>query len=79
MDGRREDVKIDLDGISLLCQMEGQSSQDQWKRPAPRGRWKEVSDVVGDLGSLPKDEKSSWQKSCKESMNREQEVLVMAN
>ena len=57
----------------------GQRSQDQRKRPTSRGRWKEVSNVVGDLGSLLKDTKSTWQKSCKESMKKEQEVLVFAD
>ena len=61
LDSRREDDKRDPDGNSLLCQM------DQWKRPASRGRWKEVSNVVGDLGALLKDKKSTWQKSCRKT------------
>ena len=39
----------------------------------------ETTNVVGDLGSLLKDKKSTWQKSCKESLNREHEVLVLAD
>ena len=55
----------------------GQSSQDQWKQPRSRGKWKEVSNVVGELGSVLQDKTSTWQKSCKESLKREQEVLVL--
>ena len=29
-----------------------QSSQDQWKQPSSRGKWKEVSNVVGELESF---------------------------
>ena len=54
----------------------GQSSQDQSKQPTSRGR--EVSNVVGDLGSLLILDKSTWQKSCKKNIKRKQEVLVMA-
>ena len=56
----------------------GQSSQDQWKQPNPRGKGKEVSNVVGDLGSLLKEKRSTWQKSHKETRKREQEVLILA-
>ena len=57
----------------------GQSSQDQWKRPTSRGRCKEFSNVEEGTGVAAEgDKKSTWQKSCKEIMKREQEVLVMA-
>ena len=39
---------------------------------------KEISKVVGDLGSLVKDTRSTSKKFCKESLKREQEVLVLA-
>ena len=46
------------------------------EKQTSRGRSKEVSSVVGDLGLLLKDKKSVWQNNCKESMKSEQEVLV---
>ena len=42
------------------------------------GKKEEVSNVVGDLGSLVKDKRSTWQKSCTESLKREKEVRVLA-
>ena len=38
----------------------GQSSQDQWKRPASHGKWKEFFNVVEELGTLLKDKKGTW-------------------
>ena len=46
---------------------------------ASRAKWKEVSSVVEELGSLLKDKKSTRQKkSCKERVRRKQQVLVVA-
>ena len=70
-------AKRDPDGITLVSDG-GQSLQVQWKQPGLRGKWKEVSNTVGDLGSLVKDKRITWQKSCKESLKREQEVVVLA-
>ena len=57
----------------------GQSSQDQWKKPASRGKWTEFFNVVEELGTLLKDKKGTWVKRSKESMERETEVLVVAD
>ena len=57
MEPRQKDRKRDPDG--------GQSTQDQWKQPTSRGGWKEVSIASGALGLLLKEQKSTWQKSCK--------------
>ena len=42
-------------------------------------KWKEVSNTVGELGTLVKDKKGTWITGCKESMKRETEVHVMAD
>ena len=47
--------------------------------PASRGKWKEVSNVVGELGTLLTDKKGTLAGSCDENMKRETEVLVMAD
>ena len=40
-----------------------QSSQDKWKKPAPRSKWKEVSRTVEELGMQAEDKKGTWVKS----------------
>ena len=40
-------------------------------------KWKEVSNVVGELGSLLRRRKAPGKKSSQESLKREQEVLVL--
>ena len=56
----------------------GQRSQEQWTQPKPSGKWKDVSNVFWDLGSLVKDKRSTWPKSCRGSLKTEQEVLALA-
>ena len=45
----------------------GQSSKDQMKRPASHGMWKEVFNVVGDLGSLLRNKKKYLQSVVKKA------------
>ena len=44
-----------------------------------RGRWREVSKVVGHLGSPLQDKSGAWEKSCQESTKRKEEVQVVAD
>ena len=46
----------------------GQRSQDQWFPPNPSGKCKEVSNVVGDLGSLLKDQKKNMAKELQRKL-----------
>ena len=55
----------------------GHSSQDQWKKPASRSKWEDVSNTVEQLETMAKDKKSTWINCCKERMKRETEVHVM--
>ena len=66
------------DRLAALSLMTGaQSSQDKWKKPAPRANWKAVSRTVEELGVMAKDKKGTWVKSCRESSNRDTEVFVL--
>ena len=58
--------------------MEAKARRISGNNHVSRGTWKEVSDVVGDLGSLVSKKRSTLEKSCRESLKREQEVLVLA-
>ena len=42
-----------------------QSSQDQWTREKPQSKRKEISTAMWDLGTMIKNERSTWHKSLK--------------
>ena len=48
----------------------GRISQDQWEQPISSKRQKEVSNVVGDMGSLLKDKRSIWQKELQRKLEK---------
>ena len=51
------------------------SSQEKWKKPTPRAKWKEVSCTAEELAMLEKDKKGTWVTSCTQSFKGESEVF----
>ena len=72
------DGKRDQGGIFLLCQKEAKALKNSRHSQIPVENGKTFSDVLWDLQSILKDKRSTWQQSCTESLNREQEVLCLA-
>ena len=48
----------------------GQRSQEKWKSSKTRAEWKDTSHCVEELGTLVREKKSTWIKSCKESSKK---------
>ena len=54
------------------------SSEERWIEPRKKTVWRDVSRIVEEMGNLIKDKKSSWNKSSKESLKREEDVSKLS-
>ena len=61
-----------------LCQQAAKSSQEPWTQATPQSKWKQIPNVLWDSETVIKDTKSTWHKSCRESLKRKEEVLQLA-
>ena len=54
----------------------GQSSHDTWDISRPKGKWREISAEMDEVGSAVKEKSNTWKK-CKEKAKREAELFKM--
>ena len=54
------------------------SSEERWIEPRKKHVWKDISRTVDEMGIWIKDKRSSWTKSSKESLKREEEVSKLS-
>ena len=55
----------------------GQSSHDTWDIFQSKGKWTEISAEFDAVGTAVTEKTNMWNKSCKESANRETELYKM--
>ena len=55
-----------------------QSSHHTWHISQPQGTWREISAEMDAVRTTVKEKTNTWNKSCKESANRETEVYKMS-
>ena len=56
-----------------------QSSQEQWtKETTEDSKWKEITNVLNEMGSLIKERNGTWHESCRVDQKREQDLLSTA-
>ena len=55
----------------------GQSSHDAWDISQPQGKWREISAKMDAVGIAVKEKSSTWNKSCREGVEREAELYKM--
>ena len=55
------------------------SSQEQWSKETPKGtKLKEITKVQYETGLFVKERKATWHKCCRESQQREEDLLIRA-